>query len=384
MARRIRLGMVGGGEGSFIGGVHRYASRLDGDYDLVAGALSADPDKARRSAEALGIDPSRAYSSYEDMAKAEAARPDGIEAVSVVTPNHMHAGPTRAFLAAGIHVICDKPVTATLDDALALEKDVRAAKALFVLTHNYTAYPMIRQARQMIADGALGKVRMVAVEYIQGWLATKVEDTGNKQAVWRTDPTKSGPAGALGDIGTHAFNLAEFVTGQAVEAVAAEAEAMVDGRLVDDNAAMLLRFAGGARGTLWCSQVAIGRQNALALRVYGETGSLEWEQETPEYLRHASLGEAPRIIMRGGDGMTPAGLRGVRIPGGHPEGYLEAFARIYSDTAELIRATAEGRTPAADTALLPNIESGVRGMRFIAASLASSQADGAWTRLDQV
>jgi predicted dehydrogenase len=382
MARApIRLGMVGGGEGSFIGGVHRIAARLDGEFQLVAGALSADPDKARRSGAALGLDPGRSYASYAEMARAEAARPDGIEAVSIVTPNHMHAGPARAFLEAGTHVICDKPLTATLDEAEALAAEVRASRPLFVLTHNYTAYPMVRQARAMVAEGAIGRVRVVAVEYIQGWLATRVEDTGNKQAAWRTDPARSGPAGALGDIGTHAFNLAEFVTGLKVEAVAAEASAVVEGRRVDDNTTALLRFEGGARGTLWCSQVAIGRQNGLALRVYGETGALEWEQERPEVLRHAPLGQPVRVVVRGGDGVLPAAAHASRIPGGHPEGYLEGFAQLYRDAAELIRARREGREPAAEARLVPGIEAGLRGMRFIDAALASSRRDGAWTRL---
>lgn len=377
----IRLGMVGGGEGSFIGGVHRIAARLDGEFQLVAGALSADLDKARRSGAALGLAPERTYDDYVAMAAAEGARADGVQAVAIVTPNHMHAGPARAFLAAGIHVICDKPLTATLDEAEALATAVRASDRVFVLTHNYTAYPMVRQARQMIGEGALGRVRMVAAEYIQGWLATRVEDTGNKQASWRTDPAKSGPGGALGDIGTHAFNLAEFVTGDTVRAVAAEATAL-EGRRVDDNTAMLLRFASGASGTLWCSQIAVGRQNGLALRIYGEKGGLEWEQETPELLRYTPLGEPTRLIVRGGDGTSSVAARASRIPGGHPEGYLEGFGQLYRDAAELIRARSENREPAEDAKLTPGIEAGLRGMRFINAALASSKAGGAWTPID--
>ncbi|MEO8313604.1 MAG: Gfo/Idh/MocA family oxidoreductase [Pseudomonadota bacterium] len=381
MPRPIRLGMVGGGEGSFIGGVHRIASRIDGQFHLVAGALSSDAGRNRSSGMALGIEADRCYSSFQDMARVETGRDDGIEAVAIVTPNHMHAEPVRVFLAAGIHVICDKPLTATLDQALALAADIERSEPLFVLTHNYTGYPMIRQARQMIADGAIGGIRMVAAEYVQGWLATRIEDTGNKQAVWRTDPAKSGPAGALGDIGTHAFNLAEFVTGLRVEAVCADAAALVSGRRVDDNTTMLLRFANGARGTLWCSQIAIGCQNRLTLRVYGERGSLEWEQESPELLKFASLGEPVRTIVRGGDGMVAAAAHASRIPGGHPEGYLEGFAQIYRDTADLIRAKQQHTEPSADARLVPGLEAGVRGMRFIAASLESSASNGRWTAL---
>jgi predicted dehydrogenase len=338
-------------------------------------------ERARRSGAALGLNADRIYADYAEMACQEAARPDGIEAVSIVTPNHMHAGPVRAFLEAGVHVICDKPLTATLEEAEALAVEVRRSDRVFALTHNYTAYPMVRQARQMVADGGIGAVRMVTVEYIQGWLATRVEDTGNRQAAWRTDPAKSGPGGALGDIGTHAFNLAEFVSGLNIEAVSADAAASVEGRRLDDNAAMLLRFAGGARGTLWCSQIAVGRQNSLALRIYGEKGGLEWEQETPETLRHAPLGEPPRIMVRGGDGMLPIAASGSRIPGGHPEGYLEGFGQVYRDVAELIRARDQARAPAPSALLVPGIDAGLRGMRFVTAALASSRNDGAWTRI---
>ena len=380
-AKPIRLGMVGGGDGSFIGAVHRIAARLDGEFQLVAGALSAEPAKARRSGAALQLPSERTYESYGQMAVAEKARADGIEAVAIVTPNHMHAGPARAFLAAGIHVICDKPLTATLQEAETLAADVRNRPQVFVLTHNYTGYPMVRQARAMIAEGLIGAVRMVAAEYIQGWLATRVEDTGNKQAAWRTDPAKSGPGGALGDIGTHAFNLAEFVTGQRVDTIAADAVSLVKGRRLDDNTAALLRFESGARGTLWCSQIAVGRQNGLSLRVYGERGSLEWEQEVPELLRFTPLGEPSQLLQRGADGTHAIATRGSRIPGGHPEGYLEGFAQLYRDAAELIRACQEGREPSADSRLAPGIEAGLRGMQFIAAALASSKSNGAWTKL---
>jgi predicted dehydrogenase len=381
MARKIRLGMVGGGAGSFIGGIHRIAARLDGDFELVAGALSSDAARARGSGLTLGLDPTRNYANYLEMAAAESARADGVEVVAIVTPNHMHAGPAKAFLRAGIHVICDKPLTATLDEAEEVASAVRSSARIFVLTHNYTGYPMVRQARRMIADGTIGSLRMVAVEYIQGWLATPIEDTGNKQAGWRTDPARSGPGGALGDIGTHAFNLAEFVTGLSVEEVAADATSMVTGRRLDDNTVMMLRFPNGARGNLWCSQIAIGQQNALMLRVFGDKGSIEWRQEQPELLRVSRLGEPLQTIVRGGEGTDAIASLAGRVPGGHPEGYLEGFAQIYRDTAELIRARTEGREPTNESWLLPDIETGLRGMHFVSAALASSKANGAWTPL---
>ena len=381
MPRKIRLGMVGGGAGSFIGGIHRIAARLDGDFELLAGALSSDAARARSSGLTLGLDPTRNYATYLEMAAAESSRADGVEVVAIVTPNHMHAGPAKAFLRAGIHVICDKPLTATLDEAEELASAVRSSARIFVLTHNYTGYPMVRQARRMIADGAIGSLRMVAVEYIQGWLATPIENSGNKQAGWRTDPARSGPGGALGDIGTHAFNLAEFVTGLSVEEVAADAASMVTGRRLDDNAVMMLRFPNGARGNLWCSQITIGQQNALMLRVFGDKGSIEWRQEQPELLRVSRLGEPLQTIMRGGEGTDPIASLAGRVPGGHPEGYLEGFAQIYRDTAELIRARTEGREPKNESRLLPDIETGLRGMHFVSAALESSKANGAWTAL---
>jgi predicted dehydrogenase len=381
MPRRIRLGMVGGGQGAFIGGVHRIAARLDDQYELVAGAFSADPDRARASAAMLHVAPARAYATWQQMADAEAARPDRIEAVAIVTPNHLHAAPAMAFLARGIHVICDKPLCDTLAAAEALAAAAARSSALFALTHNYTGYPLVRQARAMIAEGAIGTLRVVQVEYAQDWLTTAVEATGQKQAAWRTDPARSGPAGSLGDIGTHAFNLAEFVTGLTVESLAAEVTTFVPGRRLDDDAQMLLRFGGGARGMLWCSQVAPGHENGLKLRVYGSTGGLEWAQEQPNLLLHTPHGEAPRLIRRGGAGTLPAAAHATRLPAGHPEGYLEAFAQIYRDVAEQIVARAEGRAPDPASLLVPGIATGLRGMRFIAAALASSQANAAWMPL---
>jgi predicted dehydrogenase len=379
--RRLRLGMVGGGQGAFIGAVHRIAARLDDRYELVAGAFSADPDRARAGAAELHVARDRAYGNWQEMAAHEAARPDGIEVVAIVTPNHMHAEPAIAFLDAGIHVVCEKPLCHSLEAARELESAAKASRALLALAHNYTGYPMVRQARAMMAEGALGEVRVVQAEYPQEWLTTPLEGTGQKQAAWRTDPARSGAGGSVGDIGTHAFNLAEFVTGLRVESLAAELTAFVPGRRLDDNAHMLLRFAGGARGMLWCSQVAPGNENALRLRVYGARGGLQWAQEQPNTLLVAPFGEAPRVVSRGGAGASPAAAHATRIPSGHPEGYLEAFAQLYRDFAEQIVAAKEGR--AADPACqqVPGIEEGMRGMRFIAAAVASSRAGAAWVTL---
>lgn len=378
-AKRIRLGMVGGGTGAFIGYVHRIAARLDGDYDLVAGALSSRPEIARESGKNLGFAEDRIYTSYEEMAKAEAARPDGIEAVSIVTPNHMHFGPTKAFLEAGIHVICDKPITSTLDDARKLLEIKPKNGAKFLLTHNYTGYPLIRQARELVASGALGKLRVVQVEYAQDWLTEAAADD-NKQASWRTDPARSGAGGAIGDIGTHAYNLARFVTGLKTEAVSADLTAFVPGRQLDDNVHIMLRFEGGAKGMLWASQVAVGKENGLQLRVYGDKGGLEWSQENPNYMWFTEFGKPRQLLTRGGSiSLPPAASMNVRIPSGHPEGYLEAFATLYSQFASVIRGDG-----AAYEGLLPSMADGVEGMQFIAASVKSSQNDSKWTRLADV
>jgi predicted dehydrogenase len=382
MVRRIRLGMVGGGQGAFIGAVHRIAARLDDRYELVAGALSSDPARAHKSAAELHIEAERSYAGFDEMAEREAARPDGIEVVAIVTPNHMHFAPAKAFLKHGIHVICDKPLTHRLEDALALAAEVERSGAIFALTHNYTGYPLVRQARDMVASGALGTIRVVQVEYPQDWLTTAVEATGQKQAAWRTDPERSGAAGCTGDIGTHAFNLAEFVTGLRCESVAAELTRFVKGRALDDNAQMLLRFKGGARGMLWSSQVAPGNENALRLRVYGEKAGLDWSQEQPNALLFTPLGEPPQLIRRAGAAANAVAAHASRIPAGHPEGYLEAFAQLYRDVAEQIVAKREAREPDAACLLVPGILDGVRGMRFITAAVASNQADAAWTEIE--
>jgi len=372
--------MVGGGQGAFIGAIHRMAARLTGRYELLAGALSSDPERARASGAELGLAPERVYASYADMAAQERARSDGIEAVVIVTPNHLHYPVARAFLAAGIHVICDKPLTSTLQDARALEELVRASGRLLFVTYTYAAYPMVYQARELVRSGALGGIRVVQVEYAQGWLATPVEHHGSKQASWRTDPELSGRAGCLADIGTHAHHLAGFVTGLKVERLSADLAAFVPGRTVDDNAQVLLRFQGGARGALWASQVAAGEDNALRLRVYGESGSIAWEQEHPEELRHAPLGAPPRILRRGGPDTVPGALGVTRLPVGHPEGTLEGFGQLYEEIAGAIVAARRGSPMPATR--LATIEDGLAGMVFIDACLRSSAEDGAWVRLE--
>ncbi|MEM8980051.1 MAG: Gfo/Idh/MocA family oxidoreductase [Pseudomonadota bacterium] len=372
---RIKLGMVGGGNDAFIGGVHRIASRIDDHYELVAGALSSTPEKSRASGEALGLP--RIYDDFAQMAEAEAARDDGIEAVSIVTPNHVHHDAAVAFLERGIHVICDKPLTSTLEDAKKLVAAAEASNSLFVLTHNYTGYPMVRQARAMVAAGEIGKIRVVQVEYPQDWLTNHEEF---KQAEWRTDPARSGAGGSTGDIGTHAHNLARFITGLEVTSLAADLQAFVPGRQVDDNGHVMLRFEGGARGMLWCSQVAPGNENALKIRVYGEKGGLEWAQEDPNYLWHTPFGEPKRLITRGGAGAGGAAGRVSRIPPGHPEGYLEGFANIYSEAALAIQAHRDGTELPADVHF-PTVQDGLRGVAFVDACVRSSAQDAAWVEL---
>ena len=366
---RLKLGMVGGGQGAFIGAVHRIASRIDGRFELKAGALSSNPARAAQSAAELGIE--RSYDNFESMAVSESARADGIDAVAIVTPNHMHAGPAIAFLNAGIHVICDKPLAATIEDVKAIENAVSKSTARFFLTHNYTGYPLIRQAREMVANGELGNVRIIQAEYAQDWL-TEAVDSSNKQADWRTDPARAG-AGCIGDIGTHAFNIATFVTGMVPNELSAELSSFVSGRQVDDNAFIRLRYQNGARGTIWSSQVAVGCENGLKLRVYGDKGGLEWNQENPNQMTFARFGEPKQIITRGGAGLGSGAGRWTRIPPGHPEGYLEGFANLYNDIADII----SGKN---DNGLVPDLSAGVDGMWFITSCIDSSNANGSWIK----
>ncbi|ACM37757.1 MULTISPECIES: Gfo/Idh/MocA family protein [Rhizobium/Agrobacterium group] len=379
-AAKIRLGMVGGGQGAFIGAVHRMAARLDDHYDLVAGALSSTPEKSLASGRDLGLDPTRCYGSFEEMAEKEAARPDGIEAVSIVTPNHMHYPAAKAFLERGIHVICDKPLTSNLDDAKKLKEVADKAKALFILTHNYTGYPMVRHARELVQNGELGEIRLVQMEYPQDWLAEPVEQTGAKQAVWRTDPAQSGVGGSTGDIGTHAYNLGSFISGLELEELAADVHTFVEGRRLDDNAHVMLRFQGGAKGLLWCSQVATGNENGLKVRIYGTKAGIEWTQADPNYLWYTKLGEPKQLITRGGAGAGGAAARVTRIPGGHPEGYLEAFATIYSEAAQAILAARTGAAVDPDV-VYPTVDDGVKGVAFVTACIESSKQNGAWVRV---
>ncbi len=376
--RRLRLGMVGGGQGAFIGAVHRLAARMDDNYELVAGALSSDPARAQASAAELRISPDRAYGSYQEMAKAEAARDDGIDVVAIVTPNHVHFDAAKVFLEAGIHVVCDKPLTTTSADAMALVALVRKTGLVFGLTHNYTGYPMVRQAREMVKAGDLGAIRVVQVEYAQDWLSTKIEDTGLKQAEWRTDPARSGAGGCIGDIGTHAYNLAHFITDLELDSLSADLSTFVEGRQLDDNVHIMMRYVGGARGMLWSSQVAPGNENGLRIRVYGEKAGLSWSQEDPNYLQVTKLGEPPQLITRGGSGSSEIAGHATRIPPGHPEGYLEGFANIYTDVAEVISARLENREPNPMATTYPSVEDGARGVVFIEAAVRSSSENGQW------
>lgn len=377
---RVRLGMVGGGEGAFIGAVHRHAARLDDRYELLAGALSSTAEAAQRSGRMLGLDPDRIYDSYQEMALKEAARPDGIEAVSIVTPNHLHAPVARAFLEAGIHVICDKPVTTNSDDARMLQALAKERGLLFAVTHNYSAYPLVRHAQQMVRDGVLGQLRIVQVEYAQDWLAEPLEQGGQKQAAWRTDPARSG-GGAIGDIGSHAWQLADTIVGAPLESLAAQLHSFVPGRAVDDDVQVLLRYANGARGMLWASQVAPGHENELRIRVFGSQGGIEWAQQQPNELRYTPLGEPTRIVTRGSAAMNEAGRRLSRVPAGHPEGYIGAFASLYSEIACHLLARRDGGDPGA--AQFPTIDDGLRGVQFIETVQASSRAGGAWTQVPE-
>lgn len=373
---RLKLGMVGGGQGAFIGAVHRIAARLDGKWELVAGAFSSDPQRAAHSAVELGIAPDRAYADYAEMAKAEALRADRIDAVAIVTPNHLHASVATAFIKAGIPVICDKPMTASLHEAEELAELVTRTGVPFVLTQTYTGYPMVREARALVGSGAIGQVRHVQVEYLQDWLSGPVEKAGQKQAVWRTDPALSGDGGCIADIGTHAANLATFVAGLGITEVLADLTAFGPGRRLDDNAAVLVRFQAGAKGMIWASQIAPGTKNALRLRIAGDRGGLAWDQEQPEILEFTAAGEPTKILRRGGDGVaTP-----TRVPAGHPEGYLEAFATLYGDAADLLT-KATVTTHGANERVLPGVHDGLLGMRFVAACVQSSTKGGLWVEV---
>lgn len=369
MTRRLRLGMVGGGQGAFIGAVHRIAARIDDRFELVAAALSSDPQRAQASADEIGV--ARSYASWDEMARAEAARDDGIDAVSIVTPNHLHAPVATAFLNAGIHVICDKPLAMSLEEGEALAQLARDKNRLFALTHTYSGYPMARHARELVDAGEIGEIRVVQVEYAQDWLATPIELTGdNRQAAWRTDPKQAGRAGCLGDIGTHAYHLAAFATGMLPTEIAAELHTFVKGRQVDDHIQAMLRYENGARGMLWASQVASGAENALRLRVYGTKAGIAFDQENPNELQFTPLGGATQKLARGRVDSAIA-RHATRVPAGHPEGYLEAFAQLYKDAALQIEAIDAGLPVPPESRLLTTVDDGVAGLRFIDAVFES-------------
>ena len=373
MKRPLRMALVGGGPGAFIGAVHRIAAELDGEIRLVAGAFSSDPERSQQAGAAYGVDPARAYAGYQAMFEAEAKRSDKVDFVTIATPNHTHWPISRAAIAAGIAVMSDKPATATLSEVLELRDAVQRSNARYALTFTYSGYPLVREARRQVASGALGVVRKVVVEYSQGWLAAPIERLGNKQAEWRTDPVRNGIGGCIGDIGVHAFHLAEFVTGLSVTRILPDLGSVVEHRVLDDDCNVLLRFQGGARGVLCASQIAIGDLNALRLRVYGSRGSLDWAQESPNTLKLAHHDGRSEWLRTADASLGPDAAASTRLPGGHPEGYLEAFANLYRDFARLLRG---GEAP-----LLPGIEAGVRSMQFIESAVMASRNITGWVEL---
>ncbi|CAN5493308.1 Gfo/Idh/MocA family oxidoreductase [soil metagenome] len=381
--RKLRMGMIGGSLDAFIGGVHRKAANLDGQIELVCGAFSSNAEKSKATGEALFLNPHRVYGSFEEMITKEKELPGDLrmDFVSIVTPNHMHFAPAKMALENGFHVIIDKPLAFNIKEAKTLQKMVEKTKLVFALTHTYTGYPMVKEARNLIATGKLGKIRKVYVEYPQGWLSTFVEGTGNKQAGWRTDPTKSGAGGAIGDIGTHAANLAEYITGSDITEICASLNTVVKGRLLDDDSSMLIRFDNGASGVLLATQVAAGEENDVNIRVYGEKGGLTWRQEEPNTLVMKWL-DKPREIYRAGWGYTSEiSRKSTRTPPGHPEGYLEAFANIYVNFAKAVRDYKPGKKT--DTAKydFPDVLDGVKGLAFVDTVIKSSKASAKWTKV---
>ena len=377
------MGMIGGGRDAFIGGVHRIAASIDQQVELVCGAFSSTPEKSKASGEDFLLPPDRCYGTYEEMIEKEAALPEGerMDFVAIVTPNHMHFPAAKAALEGGFHVLSDKPATLDLAESIQLKEVIEATGKLYCLTHNYPGYPMVKQARDMVQKGEFGKIRKVVVEYPQGWLATRLEEDGAKQAEWRTDPKRSGAAGCMGDIGTHAENLAEYISGLEISELAADLTAFVDGRLLDDDGNVLLRFTNGAKGLLHASQISVGCENNLHIRVYGETGGVEWSQIEPNTLTVHRI-DKPTEIWRAGQGyLSDVATQNSRTPAGHPEGYLEAFANVYRNFANHIRAVEDGTEADAIVTDYPRIEDGIRGMSFIEAVVASSANNAAWTPL---
>ena len=382
MDRKILIGMVGGGKDAFIGGVHRIALRIDGYYELVAGSFSSNFDNSKETGKDLGLAENRIYKTYQEMAEKESARSDGIDVVSIVTPNHLHVPIAKIFAEKGIHIICDKPLAFSSEEAISLKNIVESKKLIFALTHNYTGYPMVRHARSLIQKGDLGSIRVIQAEYPQDWLTTKVEDSGLKQAEWRTDPKRSGVGGCIGDIGTHAFNLIRFITGLEVDELSADIHTFVKGRLLDDNAQIMLRFKGGAKGSIWSSQVAVGNENNLKIRVFGENGGLEWRQEDPNYLYYTKFGHSTQRITRGSGSASEEANNITRIPPGHPEGYLEGFANIYSDVYKKLFAQINKQNYDQSNDCYPTIYDGIEGMRFIETVLESSNNNSRWVQFN--
>ena len=378
---KLKLGMIGGGQGAFIGAVHRIAARMDDEYELVCGAFSSNAEKAKASGLLLGLSPDRVYTSYQELIEKEKQLPqdERVQVVSIVTPNHLHFGPAKLALENGFHVILDKPMTFSLAEAKELEKVVKASGKRFCLTHTYTGYPMVKEARQLVAEGKLGKIRKVYVEYPQGWLSTFLEGEDNKQASWRTDPSKSGIAGAMGDIGTHAFNLAEYVSGLQVTKLCADINTVVEGRKLDDDGAALLKFNNGASGVLIASQVAAGDENNIKVRVYGEKGGLEWQQDNANTLLLKWLDKPAEILRTGAGYLSSYATHNARVPAGHPEGYLEAFANLYRNFALSIKADIAGKPAEKEWLDYPGIEDGIRGMAFVENVIASGKSDVKWT-----
>ena len=382
MDRKIRIGMVGGGKNAFIGGVHRIALRLDGYYELLAGSFSSNFDNSKETGKDLGLAEDRIYKTYQEMAEKESSRSDAIDVVAIVTPNHLHVPIAKIFAEKGIHIICDKPLALSSEEAINLKNIVESKKLIFALTHNYTGYPMVRHARSLIQKGDLGSIRVIQVEYPQDWLTTKAEDSGLKQAEWRTDPKRSGDGGCIGDIGTHAFNLIRFITGLEVDELSADIHTFVKGRLLDDNAQIMLRFKGGAKGAIWSSQVAVGNENNLKIRVFGENGGLEWRQEDPNYLYYTKFGHPTQRVTRGSNSASEEANNVTRIPPGHPEGYLEGFANIYSDVCKSLFAQINNQNYDQSNDCYPTIYDGVEGMRFIETVLESSKNNSKWVRFN--
>ena len=374
--------MVGGGKDAFIGEVHRIASRLDGNYELVAGSFSSNFDNSKETGKKLGLAEDRVYETYQEMAEKEYDRSDGIEVVAKVTPNHLHVPVAKIFAEKGIHIICDKPLGLSSEEAIDLKNLVKSKKIIFALTHNYTGYPMVRHARALIKKGDIGSIRVIQAEYPQDWLTTKAEDNGLKQAEWRTDPKRSGAGGCIGDIGTHAFNLIRFITGLELDELSADIHTFVKGRLLDDNAQIMLRFKGGAKGALWSSQVAVGNENNLKIRIYGEKGGIEWRQEDPNYLYYTKFGQPTQKITRGSSSANKEAKNVTRIPPGHPEGYLEGFANIYNDVYKKIYAEINNKKYDDSNDCYPTIHDGIEGMKFIETVLESSNNNSKWIKFN--